>query len=194
MNAFVAVPACLLVLTRVVTLAMSRNALLSVPSTIAQLSCLRELRLHRNRLSSLPSEIGRLRSLSWLTLEGNELVAVPAELGDLPLDALELSSNRLQWIPAELDRLPAKTTLHLFGNPLAVRFDYKNVRARLRELIAATTHIGMIRRRATEVCIGLQDLGLPAFVTLAILDALSPPNSIRMWAKWQLITIVKHHL
>jgi hypothetical protein len=49
----------------------------------------------------------------------------------------------------------------------------------------------MIRARATEVCVGLQDLELPAFVTLKIIDALFT-TSVRMWAKWELITAVKH--
>jgi hypothetical protein len=52
-------------------------------------------------------------------------------------------------------------------------------------------HIGMIRSRCTEVCNGLQDLGLPALLTLGILDELIP-NEIRMWAKWELVTAVKH--
>jgi hypothetical protein len=63
---------------------------------------------------------------------------------------------------------------------------------RVNEIIGATTHIGMIRERATEICIGLQDLELPAFVTLQIIDAAVHENSIRMWAKWELITAVKH--
>jgi hypothetical protein len=63
---------------------------------------------------------------------------------------------------------------------------------RVDEIIAATTHIGMIRERATEICIGLQDLELPAFVTLVIVDEAVHENSIRMWAKWELITAVKH--
>jgi hypothetical protein len=46
--------------------------------------------------------------------------------------------------------------------------------------------------RATEICIGLQDLELPAFVTLQIVDEAVHENSIRMWAKWELITAVKH--
>ncbi len=50
----------------------------------------------------------------------------------------------------------------------------------------------MIRDRATEICIGLQDLELPAFVTLSIIDEAVHENSIRMWAKWELITAVKH--
>jgi hypothetical protein len=63
---------------------------------------------------------------------------------------------------------------------------------RIDEIIAATTHIGMIRERATEICIALQDLELPAFVTLTIIDEVHE-NSIRMWAKWELITAVKHY-
>jgi hypothetical protein len=63
---------------------------------------------------------------------------------------------------------------------------------RVNEIIAATTHIGFIRERATEICIGLQDLELPAFVTLQIIDEAVHENSIRMWAKWELITAVKH--
>ncbi len=63
---------------------------------------------------------------------------------------------------------------------------------RVNEIIAATTQIGMIRERATEICIGLQDLELPAFVTLQVVDAAVHENSIRMWAKWELITAVKH--
>jgi hypothetical protein len=52
-------------------------------------------------------------------------------------------------------------------------------------------HIGMIRTRCTEVCNGLQELGLPALLTLGILNELIP-NKIRMWAKWELVTTVKH--
>jgi hypothetical protein len=49
----------------------------------------------------------------------------------------------------------------------------------------------MIRSRYTEVCNALQGLGLPALLTLEILDELIP-NDIRMWAKWELVTTVKH--
>ncbi len=55
------------------------------------------------------------------------------------------------------------------------------------------THIGTIRKRATEICVGLQSLGLPAFVTLQIIDEAVHENAIRMWAKWELITAVKHY-
>ncbi len=63
---------------------------------------------------------------------------------------------------------------------------------RVNEILAATTHIGTIRKRATEICLGLQSLELPAFVTLTIIDEAVHENSIRMWAKWELVTAVKH--
>lgn len=51
--------------------------------------------------------------------------------------------------------------------------------------------IQMIRSRAADVCFAMQDLFLPALVTLEILDALIP-NSIPMCKKWDLITAIKH--
>jgi hypothetical protein len=74
-------------------------------------------------------------------------------------------------------------------NPLPVSFaPRENARPRLLELFTVTTHIGMIRERAAQICFALQDLELPAPLTLEALF----PNSIRMWAKWELITMVKH--
>ena len=61
----------------------------------------------------------------------------------------------------------------------------------IRMLTPYLTHIGMIRGRATATLIALQDLELPALMTLGILDELIP-NSIRMAAKWDLIVAVKH--
>jgi hypothetical protein len=91
--------------------------------------------------------------------------------------------------------------LQLFGNPLpaiaGLPFENTDDSAtqcarRVNEILAAMTHIGFIRERATEICIGLQDLELPAFVTLQIIDEAVHENSIRMWAKWELITAAKH--
>jgi hypothetical protein len=102
-----------------------------------------------------------------------------------------------------LDLVPDSSSfLQLHGNPLpaiaGLPFEYTNDSAkqcalRFNEIIAAMTHIGTIRKRATEICIGLQDLELPAFVTLQIIDEAVHENSIRMWAKWELMTAVKHY-
>ncbi len=102
-----------------------------------------------------------------------------------------------------LDLVPDSSSflLQLEGNPLptiaGLPFEnsFENAWScarRVNEILAATTHIGMIRERATEICIGLQDLELPAFVTLQIVDEAVHENEIRMWAKWELITAVKH--
>jgi hypothetical protein len=101
-----------------------------------------------------------------------------------------------------LDLVPDSSSfLQLDGNPLPTIADltfedsYESstqCARRVNEIIAAMTHIGTIRKRATEICIGLQDLELPAFVTLAIVDEAVHENSIRMWAKWELITVAKH--
>lgn len=80
------------------------------------------------------------------------------------------------------------------GNPLCEEedaFGLTNYRPRLAEVFAATTRIAMIREAATVLCIGLQSLELPALVTLEIIDA-AWDNDIRMHAKWQLATTIKH--
>jgi hypothetical protein len=89
------------------------------------------------------------------------------------------SISFLTWPLAE-NELPT-----IAGLPFEYNADSaKQCARRVNEIIAATTHVGMIRKRATEICIGLQDLELPAFVTLQIIDEAVHENSIRMWAKY----------
>ncbi len=103
----------------------------------------------------------------------------------VPFDLVPDSSSSLQ-----LSENPLPT---IAGLPFEYTFDSAlQCARRVNEIIAATTHIGMIRERATEICVGLQSIELPAFVTLQIIDAAVHENSIRMWAKWELITAVKH--
>ena len=82
--------------------------------------------------------------------------------------------------------------MQLGGNPLPLltspAFDSRDM---LPDIFAATTHIGMLRDEATTLAIGLADLALPALVVLEIIDA-AWDNSIRMAAKWELVTAVKH--
>jgi hypothetical protein len=103
-----------------------------------------------------------------------------------PFDLVPDLSSVLQ-----LDRNPLPT---IAGLTFEYTFDSaKQCARRVSEIIAATTHIGTIRKRVTEICVGLQSLELPAFVTLTIIDEAVHENSIRMWAKWELITVVKHY-
>jgi hypothetical protein len=59
--------------------------------------------------------------------------------------------------------------------------------------VVTPAELCMISERATDVCIALHELELPALVTLAILDALIA-NDVRMAAKWDLVTTVKAQL
>ena len=104
---------------------------------------------------------------------------------ELPSRAVEVKVDR---------ELPQTVRLFVSGNPLPVQVDEsgrKHSRDKLAALLTATTHIGTIREEATVVCVGLQELELPALVTLEIIDA-AFDNSIAMHLKWKLVTSVKH--
>lgn len=53
------------------------------------------------------------------------------------------------------------------------------------------SNVRALRGRAAEICIGLQDMGLPALLTLMILDE-HLPNDLPMYKLWNLVTRVKH--
>lgn len=142
----------------------------------------------------MPREIGCLRNLEFLSLTRNELVALPAEMGELEdLQCLYLSHNRLAWLPLEMEQLSPTAYISIFANPMPLSGSLltANARGRLRDIVALSTHVGAIRHRAATISIALQDLALPALVTLEILDA-AIDNGVRMAAKWDLIVAVKH--
>ena len=66
-----------------------------------------------------------------------------------------------------------------------------HLKSDLQNIPGPIERIAQVRTRFSTACIGMQDLGFPALVTLEILDALLP-NDIRMSAKWNLIVAVKH--
>jgi Leucine-rich repeat (LRR) protein len=170
-----------------------RCALEALPVDIGSAQHLQSLDVQSNRLSSVPRSIGRLRCLRSANFSRNRLTSVPSELrGCTLLSKLILSDNKLAWLPVDIGDLPALQLLVLGGNPLPVEVPYTdNCIDRLPLLFGATTGISMMRDRATTICVGLQDFGLPALVTLEILDA-AFANDIPMFQKWQLITAVKH--
>jgi hypothetical protein len=49
------------------------------------------------------------------------------------------------------------------------------------------------RERLTEICIALQDLALPAWITVQILDAARPWSTLPLHSKWSLVCAVKHY-
>jgi hypothetical protein len=48
------------------------------------------------------------------------------------------------------------------------------------------------RECLTEICIALQDLALPAWVTVQILDAARPWSTLPLHSKWNLVCTIKH--
>ncbi len=48
------------------------------------------------------------------------------------------------------------------------------------------------RERLAEICIALQDLELPAWVTVQILDAARPWSTLALHSQWSLVCAVKH--
>jgi hypothetical protein len=49
------------------------------------------------------------------------------------------------------------------------------------------------RERLTEICIALQAMELPAWVTVQILDAARPWSTLPLHSKWNLVCAVKHY-
>ncbi len=132
-----------------------------------------------------------------LSLSHNKLTAsgLPRSLGRLRLRTLWLDHNQLEWLPAELDDLPATARVFLSNNRFPVEErGFVNARSRIPEIICSTSHLLVpIRDKAATIAIGLQDLDLPALVTLEIIDA-AWENSIPMHKKWDLVVAVKHWL
>jgi Ras-related protein Rab-1A len=48
------------------------------------------------------------------------------------------------------------------------------------------------RERMTEICIALQDLSLPAWITVQIVEMACPWSTVRLGLKWNLVCAVKH--
>jgi hypothetical protein len=101
------------------------------------------LKAHNNQLKWLPAELGQLPKLTHLTVRH-----LGPMLSFLTWPRFQLSGNQLPTIA---------------GLPFEISEDVgEHCARRVNEIVAATTHIGFIRERATEICIALQDLELPA--------------------------------
>lgn len=200
-NTLIRLPDDVYALTKLQTLMCEYCSLVDLSPRIGALGCLVELWLSQNSMTALPREIGLLARLRLLTLHSNKLATLPAEIGALTaLVTLDLCHNALGWLPVSMHRLNRACFIEAFGNPLPValstEFDeimgrHEDVNCRLDEIFAATASLLMLREEATTLAIGLQDLELPALVTLEIIDA-AFPNSILMHKKWNLITTIKH--
>ncbi|XP_053189058.1 leucine-rich repeat-containing protein 18 [Scomber japonicus] len=112
-------PKCLLKLTNVDELDLSRNLIQKLPDNIGNFSSLRWLDLHSNKLESVPESIGNLVGLTHLNLSNNCLTsaALPSTLGLLTsLKSLNLGMNQLDDLPPTMVALDSLQELGLFDN------------------------------------------------------------------------------
>lgn len=112
-------PKCLLKLTNVDELDLSRNLIQKLPDNIGSFMSLRWLDLHSNKLESVPESIGNLVGLTHLNLSNNRLTSagLPSTLGFLSsLKSLNLGMNQLDTLPPTMVALDSLQELGLFDN------------------------------------------------------------------------------
>nr|XP_046257741.1 leucine-rich repeat-containing protein 18 [Scatophagus argus]XP_046257742.1 leucine-rich repeat-containing protein 18 [Scatophagus argus] len=112
-------PKCLLKLTNVDELDLSRNLIQKLPDNIGNFSSLRWLDLHSNKLEAVPESIGDLVGLTHLNLSNNRLTSagLPSTLGFLSsLKSLNLGMNQLDTLPPTMVALDSLQELALFDN------------------------------------------------------------------------------
>lgn len=112
-------PKCLLKLTDVDELDISRNLIQKLPEGIGSILSLQWLDLHSNRLESVPESIGNLVGLTHLNLCNNRLTSggLPSTLGYLTsLKSLNLGMNQLDDLPPTMVGLGNLQELGLFDN------------------------------------------------------------------------------
>jgi Leucine-rich repeat (LRR) protein len=139
-------------------------------------------------IGEIPHSVSALCNLQALYCPDCRIERIPGEIARLPaLHTLVLTSNVLSWIPSTLAR--RFDLLELSWNYFHTAFGGNPPP---QEIIDNTAdELRVFRYEFAEAAIGLQDLELPALVTLEILDALCP-NAVRMAAKWDLVVGVKH--
>ncbi|XP_054655212.1 leucine-rich repeat-containing protein 18 [Dunckerocampus dactyliophorus] len=112
-------PQCLLKLTNMDELDLSRNEIRKLPEGIGKLSSLRWLDLHSNKLESVPESIGQLVGLTYLNLCNNHLTSagLPSTLASLTkLKSLNLGLNKLDALLPTMVSLESLQELDLFDN------------------------------------------------------------------------------
>ncbi|XP_067377470.1 leucine-rich repeat-containing protein 18 isoform X1 [Channa argus] len=112
-------PKCILKLTSVDELDLSRNKIQKLPDHIGNFLSLKWLDLHSNKLESVPDSIGNLVGLTHLNLSNNHLTSagLPSTIGLLTsLKSLNLGMNHLDTLPPTMVALDSLQELGLFDN------------------------------------------------------------------------------
>ncbi|XP_067377480.1 leucine-rich repeat-containing protein 18 isoform X2 [Channa argus] len=102
-------------------LTLSNMGIVIFPKCILKLTSVDELDLSRNKIQKLPDHIGNFLSLKWLDLHSNKLESVPDSIGNLVgLTHLNLSNNHLTsaGLPSTIGLLTSLKSLNLGMNHL----------------------------------------------------------------------------
>jgi Leucine-rich repeat (LRR) protein len=147
-------------------------------------------------LESIPDGFGSMQALLHLDVRNNKLKALPRSLAALPkLKTVYANTNQLRFLPVEFEAwCDHLETLYLYDNKFPVSISTLSCagKGKLDALFEAQSYmLVFIKPAATEMLIGMQDLELPALLSLEILDELCP-NLATMYVKWNLIVLVKH--
>jgi ankyrin repeat protein len=136
-----------------------------------------------NRVSPLSG-----RSMLQIAVAERQLVATRALL-------VAGAHFRTELVASCLDRSISSTLAVFEGLPVhSEALDEVSTEIVELEQSLARRGLGLIRAEAFRACVALQDLELPAFVTLQIVDQLCAfARLVTMNAKWRLITAVKHY-
>uniref|UniRef100_A0A3Q2YEA9 Leucine rich repeat containing 18 n=1 Tax=Hippocampus comes TaxID=109280 RepID=A0A3Q2YEA9_HIPCM len=120
-------PQCILKLTNMDELDLSRNQIQKIPEGIGKLSSLKWLDLHSNKLESVPESIGKLVDLTYLNLCNNRLTSsgLPTTLGSLTnLTSLNLGLNKLDALLPTMVPQESLQELGLFDNLFTILPDF----------------------------------------------------------------------
>ncbi|XP_007902769.1 leucine-rich repeat-containing protein 18 [Callorhinchus milii] len=116
-------PRCILKLTDIEEIDLSRNQIKKIPEYIEKFEKLRWLDLHTNKIDKIPESIGQLENLFYLNLCNNKLTAdsLPIELGHLKnLRILNLGLNSVDILPTSIGTLKELYELGLFDNNISM--------------------------------------------------------------------------
>ncbi|KAJ0005150.1 hypothetical protein NQD34_011363 [Periophthalmus magnuspinnatus] len=110
-------PKCILKLSNIDELDLSRNQIENIPNNIGDFQSLKVLDVHSNKLKSIPEAMGNLKNLEHLNLSNNFINTLPSTVGSLThLKVFNVGLNHLDFLPTSMEKLKNLEELGLFDN------------------------------------------------------------------------------
>jgi len=166
--------------------AVGRGAYRTVRLLVAASFPIEEPELTDNLLRScvLPSVVHEPLMQMLVDAGANLLVALP-----LNKTALEIVERKVQRHVFKKLKAATRRSSEECASARSQFFESLDVERRM----IARARLDLIRQRTSEICIGLQALELPAWVTIQILEqACRFQSLVPLHSKWNLVTAIKH--